>query len=104
MARRPKVNGAAHGAFGKSIASLPKLDAVQRLKLARGILDETCTAVGAGYLLVMFVPGSDNVMRSIHGIDTKEEAQALLNDVVAFVSQHAQKIQPPQPPAPEATP
>lgn len=67
--------------------ALPPLDNITRLKMARGILDQTVDAVGAGYLLVMFVPGSDVVLRSFKGLDTAEECAAMVAEVGGMMNQ-----------------
>ena len=68
------------------------LDTPTRLKLARAILDKTCIETGAGYLLIMFVPGSDLVLRSYKGLDTAAECQAAVNEVVALLRPVAQRM------------
>ena len=62
-------------------AAAPQLDIHTRMTLARRLLDTTAVESGAGYLLVMWVPGSDKIYRSHHGVDTPQEAVALLRDV-----------------------
>lgn len=105
MARqqRVKLNGHA-GAFGMSHKVMPvdKLPVAERLKLARGIIDKTCTESGAGYLLLMFVPGSDMVMRSFHGIDSRDECRAVSNEVIMLMAKHAETFPKPEKP-PEVT-
>lgn len=78
-----------HGISPHTMAATQALDTPTRLKLARKIVDDTCHVTGAGYLLIMFVPGSDLVMRSHYGLDTPEECQACVNEVAGLLGAHA---------------
>lgn len=64
------------------------LDTPAKLRLARGILEKTCETTGAGFLLFMFVPGTDLVMRSFRGLDSPEECVAMAKEVSAILRQH----------------
>jgi hypothetical protein len=68
------------------------LDPVTRLKLARGILDQTADATGAGYILIMLVPGTDLVLRSFKGLDSPEECVAAAAEVAGMLQQHVNKL------------
>lgn len=61
------------------------IDAISRLKSARAILDRTVDVTGAGYLLIMFVPGTDIVMRSFKGLDSKSECIAAAAEVAGMM-------------------
>lgn len=76
-----------------------KLDTPTRLKLARGIIDRTCQETGAGYLLIMFVPGTDLVLRSFKGLDSPEECAATVAEVAGLLQPHvdAMKAGAPKP-------
>jgi hypothetical protein len=65
---------------------------IERLRAAREEIDRTCRMTGAGYLLVMFVPSTDMVMRSFAGIDSVEEAKALANEVIILMARHGQNL------------
>lgn len=69
-----------------------QLSVPERLKLARGILDRTCTENGAGYVLLMFIPGTDMVLRSFRGLDTPEECAAAVQEVATLLGQHAGQL------------
>lgn len=66
----------------------PALPTEQRLKLARSILDRTCIECGAGYVLLMFVPGSDQVLRAFRGLDTPQECIAAAAEVAGMLKLH----------------
>lgn len=75
-----------------SAAELGTLDTPTRLKLARGILDQTCVETGAGYVLIMFVPGTDLVLRSYRGLDTPEECTAAIVELGGMLKAHAERL------------
>ena len=68
------------------------LDTPAKLRLARNVLEKTCEATGAGFLLFMFVPGTDTVMRSFRGLDTPDECIAMAKEVVALMRQEAFRL------------
>jgi hypothetical protein len=69
-----------------------ELDTPTHLKLVRHIFDETIRDCNAGYLLVIFIPGTDTVLRSFHGVDTPQECVALSRDVVTMMTEHANNL------------
>lgn len=69
-----------------------ELDTITRLKLARSILDKTCIETGAGFVLIMFVPGTDTVLRAFRGLDTPEECIAAASEVVAMLRPHVDQL------------
>jgi len=73
------------------VISMP-LTAEQRMRLARGILDRTCIEVNAGYLLVMFLPGTDLMLRSFRGLDTPLECVAASKEVTALLAAHIKTL------------
>lgn len=73
---------------------LPALDTITRLKLARSILDKTVDETGAGYLLIMFLPGTDTMLRSFKGLDTPEECVAAVAEVAGMMQAHADTLKP----------
>lgn len=68
------------------------LSPIERLKLARGILEKTCDGVGAGYLLIMFLPGTDLMLRSFKGLDTPEECVAAAAEVAGMLKPHVDRL------------
>lgn len=68
------------------------LDTVTRLKLVRNIVDRTCIETGAGYLLIMFVPGSDMMLRSFRGLDSPEECIAAAAEVAGMLRPHVERL------------
>lgn len=92
------------GGEPKTVTTLPDagfapLDDVTRLKMARGILDQTVDAVGAGYILIMFKPGTDMMLRSFKGLDTPEECVVAAAEVAGMMQRHAQSLKPGAPKA-----
>lgn len=73
-------------------AGAVQLDTATRLKLARGIMERTCMETGAGFVLMMFVPGTDLVLRSFRGLDTSDEALAAAREIVTLLGNHAAEL------------
>ena len=74
-----------------------QLDTEMRLKLARSILDKTCIETGAGYVLLLFVPGTDMMLRSFRGLDTPAECVAATREVAMLLKPHVQALLAQQP-------
>lgn len=68
------------------------LDTPTRLKLARSIVDRTCTETGAGFVLIMFVPGTDLVLRAFRSLDTPEECIAAAAEVAGMLKPHVDQL------------
>lgn len=93
------MGGPAESVTTQPEGHLPVLDDVTRLKMARGILDQTVDAVGAGYILIMFKPGTDMMLRSFKGLDTPEECVAAAAEVAGMMQRHAATLKPGAPKA-----
>lgn len=76
----------------RNVGGVVPLDTPTRLKLARDILEHTCRETGAGFVLVMFVPGTDLVMRSFRGLDTPQECVSASREVVNLLTNHAAQL------------
>lgn len=76
----------------RAVASPIPLDTVTRLKLARSIVDRTCTETGAGFVLIMFVPGTDTVLRAFRGLDTPDECIAVTAEVAGMLKPHMDQL------------
>lgn len=77
----------------RHVTSTVQLDTLTRLKLARSILDKTCIETGSGYVLLMFVPGTDTMLRSFRGLDTKEECVAAVGEVAGMLKPHVDQLE-----------
>lgn len=73
------------------------LDAHEKMKLARGILDRTACESGAGFVLIMWVPGSDQIYRAYRGVDSVEECILLSGDVAGLLAKRAEELKANQP-------
>lgn len=76
----------------RHVVDTVQLDTPTRLKLARSILDKTCIETGAGYVLVMFVPGTDIMLRAFRGLDTPEECIAAAAEVAGMLKPHVDQL------------
>lgn len=76
----------------RHVAAPIQLDTVTRLKLARSILDRTCIETGAGFVLIMFVPGTDMVLRAFRGLDSPEECIAATAEVAGMLKPHVDQL------------
>lgn len=76
----------------RHVDGVVQLDTETRLKLARSILDRTCTETGAGFVLVMFVPGTDIMLRAYRGLDTPEECVAAVAEVAGMLKPRVDQL------------
>jgi hypothetical protein len=81
----------------QSIAAEPLIPVIT-LKLARAKFEKTLASVGAGHLLFVFLPGSDMMLRSFHGLDTSEECIAMAREVATLMRQEVARIESAKPP------